>query len=146
MEIERKFIVNAPPCLDGIPFCEIEQAYISRSPVIRVRRRDEDYILTVKGKGFMVREEFELPLTREEYDALAKKADGRVIKKRRYLIPFGGHTIELDVFKDGLAPLMVAEVEFTSEGKAAEFTPPDWFGTEVTSDPRYTNAELSRAE
>jgi len=146
MEIERKFIVNALPQLEGIPFCKIEQAYISRSPVIRIRRRDDAYILTVKGKGLMVREEFELPLTRDEYDALAKKADGRVIKKRRYLIPYGKHTVELDVFKDDLAPLVIAEVEFISEDEANAFTPPDWFGDEVTSDPRYTNAELSRAE
>ena len=64
MEIERKFLVRSlPENLEQFPRKRMEQAYISTSPVIRVRRCDEDYILTCKGRGFLSREEHELLLT-----------------------------------------------------------------------------------
>ena len=42
------------------------------------------------------------------------------------------------------APLVLAEVEFPSEAEANAFQPPAWFDREVTYDPSYTNAALSR--
>ena len=58
MEIERKFLVRSlPENLEQYPFHFIEQAYLCTSPVVRVRRQDNEYILTYKGKGLMVREE-----------------------------------------------------------------------------------------
>jgi CYTH domain-containing protein len=53
-------------------------------------------------------------------------------------------TIELDVFRGGLSGLCVAEVEFPSEEEAAAFSPPDWFGREVTDDERFKNKSLAR--
>ena len=97
----------------------------------------------MKGSGLMSREEFELPLTKEEYMSLSEKTEGIVIKKRRYLIPYGAYTIELDVFEEPLAPLVYAEVEFGTEDEANSFVPPDWFGEDVTDDPNATNAALS---
>ena len=45
----------------------------------------------------MVREEYNLPLTRDSYEHLRKKIDGILISKRRYLIPLTERlTIELD--------------------------------------------------
>ena len=49
--------------------------------MIRVRRSDDRYILTVKSKGLIEREEFELDMDRAEYESLVKKADGNVILK-----------------------------------------------------------------
>ena len=48
----------------------------------------------------MVREEYNLPLTKESYLHLREKADGVLISKTRYLLPLTGTdlTIELDVF------------------------------------------------
>lgn len=43
--------------------------------------------MTYKGAGLMVREEYNLPLTKEAYDHLVQKIDGRLIEKTRYLIP-----------------------------------------------------------
>jgi adenylate cyclase len=51
--------------------------------------------------------------------------------------------VELDVFHDALAGLIVAEVEFDSERALSEFQPPPWFGREVTDDVAYTNAALA---
>ena len=145
MEIERKFLVNAlPEELEQYPSRRIEQVYLSTKPVIRARRMDDSYILTCKGKGLLSREEHELLLDAEEYSHLLKRAEGTPIAKNRYLIPCGEYTVELDVFDPPFAPLVVAEVEFPSEEEAAAFAAPDWFGDEVTCDPAYTNAALSR--
>ena len=145
MEIERKFLVsNIPKDLNQYPVHRIEQAYLCTEPVLRIRRKDDVYILTYKGAGFLVREEHEFPLTEEAYRHLLEKADGNRIAKDRYCIPYLGYTIELDVFDAPFAPLVLAEVEFSTEEEANNFTPPDWFGEEVTYDPSYTNAAMSR--
>lgn len=145
MEIERKFLISAlPEDYEKYPKHRIEQAYLCVSPVVRVRRSDDRYYLTYKGKGLLVREEADLPLTEESYRHLLAKADGNIIAKDRYCIPYGGYTIELDVFDAPFAPLVVAEVEFPTEEEALDFCPPAWFGAEVTYDPSYTNAALSR--
>ena len=145
MEIERTFKVKQlPEGLEQCPRSRIQQAYLCTEPVVRVRQRDEAFWLTCKGKGLLSREEFELPLTRAAYEHLLSKADGTVITKDRWCIPYGPHTIELDVFRESLAPLMLAEVEFPTETDANAFQPPDWFGEEVTFDPAYCNSNLSQ--
>lgn len=145
MEIERKFLVRQlPEGLTQLPRHRIEQAYLSTEPVLRVRQKDDCYILTYKGAGFLAREEHEFPLTKEAYLHLLEKADGSRITKDRYEIPCGRYTIELDVFAPPFAPLVLAEVEFPSESEALAFQPPAWFGDEVTYDPAYTNAAMSR--
>lgn len=94
MEIERKFLVKELPGeLAQYPCRRIRQAYVSTDPVIRVRQMGEDYILTIKGEGFLQREEFELPLSGAQFKRLLAKSEGRSISKDRYCIPFGKHTI-----------------------------------------------------
>lgn len=145
MEIERKFKVRRlPEKLDQWPSSHIQQAYLCREPVVRVRQRDEELWLTCKGRGLLNREEFELPLSREAYDHLLSKADGTIITKDRICIPCGERTIELDVFHDSLEGLLLAEVEFPTEEEALAFTAPDWFGEEVTYNPAYCNSNLSQ--
>ena len=144
MEIERKFKVRELPDLSKYPFKQLEQGYLNTNPVVRVRKENEEYYLTYKGKGFLEREEYNLPLNKEAYEHLITKADGRVITKKRYLIPFEKYTIELDIFEGDLAPLIIAEVEFETKEEAVSFTPPDWFGEDVTEDPSYSNSNLSK--
>ena len=145
MEIERKYLIQRlPEGYQSHPKQRIEQAYLCVSPVVRIRRSNDDYYLTYKGTGLLVREEANLPLTAESYHHLLEKVDGNVIAKDRYCIDYGTYTIELDVFDPPFAPLVVAEVEFETEEEAMRFQPPEWFGEEVTFDPTYTNAALSR--
>ncbi|MBQ9521711.1 MAG: CYTH domain-containing protein [Oscillospiraceae bacterium] len=145
MEIERKFLISRlPDALEQYPCVRMEQAYISTDPVIRVRRAGERYILTCKGRGLLSRDELELDLTPDAYTRLLSKADGASVVKDRYRVPLGAYTVELDIFREALAPLMLAEVEFPTEAAAQAFAAPDWFGQEVTYDPAYTNAALSR--
>lgn len=150
MEIERKFFIPAPP--DGyetFPFHKIEQAYLCTEPVVRIRREDDSFYLTYKSRGLLAREEYNLPLTAEAYAHLLTKADGNILTKTRYLLPVKGRedlTIEFDVFEGKFAGLMLAEVEFASEEDALSFTPPDWFGKDVTYSGEYQNSRLSRME
>ena len=100
MEIERKYLLDQlPENLTSYPCKKIEQGYLSTEPVVRIRRSDDEYYLTYKSKGLMVREEYNLPLTEESYLHLREKADGVLISKTRYLLPLTGTdlTIELDV-------------------------------------------------
>lgn len=144
MEIEKKYTVKSIPKLDEYDHHKIEQAYINRRPTLRIRRQDDEYYFTYKGDGLMAREEYNLPLNEEAYYHLKEKADGRVITKTRYLIPYNGYTIELDVFEGELSPLVIAEVEFPSIEEAESFIPPEWFDEDVTSDPKYQNSNLSK--
>lgn len=146
MEIERKYLVKSiPENLKDFPCRIMEQGYLNIAPVIRIRKDNDDFELTYKSKGLMVREEYNLPLTKEAYEHLLLKIDGRLIKKRRYMIPLEGNlTAELDVFEGELAPLILAEVEFPDEDSARTFTPPDWFGEDVTFSGKYHNSHLSR--
>ena len=122
----------------------MEQGYLSTAPVVRVRKDNDKYELTYKGKGAMVREEYNLPLTAESFEHLKQKIDGRLIVKKRYMIPYGDFTIELDIFEEDLAPLTLAEVEFSSEEEANAFVAPDWFAEDVTFSKLYHNSYLSQ--
>ena len=65
MEIERKYLLDQlPENLTSYPCKKIEQGYLSTEPVVRIRRSDDEYYLTYKSKGLMVREEYNLPLTK----------------------------------------------------------------------------------
>ncbi|MDO4284221.1 MAG: CYTH domain-containing protein [Eubacteriales bacterium] len=166
MEIERKFTVRSlPENLNAYACLIIEQAYLCVDPVIRIRRQDENYYLTYKGSGMLEREEYNLPLTAQAYRHLLPKADGNVIRKKRFRIPIehpqfaagydpaadpasGGDkadlTIELDLFEAPFQNLVIAEVEFASREMAEAFVPPEWFLEDVTYDGRYHNSYLSR--
>ena len=117
MEIERKYLADPSGLsLSSYPKKELSQGYISTDPVIRIRRSDESYILTVKSDGLIARQEYEIPLSAEQYERLSDKVEGICISKTRYLIPWeeGRLTIELDLFHGALTGLVYAEVEFPS--------------------------------
>ena len=145
MEIERKFLVKeVPKSLENYPCRHIEQGYLSTNPVVRIRKDNDKYELTYKGNGQMVREEYNLPLNEDSYEHLKGKIDGRLIVKKRYMIPYLDYTIELDIFENDLAPLILAEVEFPSEEMANTFVAPEWFNVDVTFERLYHNSYLSQ--
>jgi adenylate cyclase len=154
-EIERKFVVEALP--PGINLEEMEgariiQGYLANGSgrnTVRIRQKgDDDYTWTTKrkdGDSPMERTELECDITEEQFKTMWSATEGRRIRKTRYEIPYGDDAvIELDVFEGDNAGHMIAEVEFQSLFEAEFFTPPDWFGAEVTADNRYGNAHISR--
>lgn len=145
MEIERKFLIKTlPENLESYPCRHLAQGYLCVKPVVRIRKDNEKYELTYKSGGMMARMEYNLPLTAQAFEHLKTKIDGRLIAKRRYMIPLDPYTIELDIFDGDLAPLIISEVEFPTIEEANNFTAPDWFGEDVTYDGRYHNSYLSR--
>ena len=145
MEIERKFLTEKLPFdITVYPCHTMTQAYISFSPTIRVRQSDEEYILTVEGKGHLAREEFELPLTKADYERLLKKTEGTPVVKKRYYVPLeGGLTAEVDLYEGALRGLITTEVEFPSVEVAEAFIAPEWFGKDVSEESAYKNTSLS---
>ena len=84
MEIERKFLVSVlPEDYDHHSSHQIEQAYLSTDPVVRIRKEDDQYYLTYKSRGLLAREEYNLPLNQASYEHLLTKADGIVLTKQR---------------------------------------------------------------
>ena len=145
MEIERKYLLKKlPDNLDTYRHRHLEQGYLCTAPVVRIRKDDDRYELTYKSGGMMVRQEYNLLLTKDSYEHLKKKIDGRLISKKRYMIPYEKYMIELEVFENDLAPLVLAEVEFETEEEANTFTPPLWFGNVVTFSKAYHNSVLSQ--
>lgn len=146
MEIERKFLIKELPAdLESYDKLRISQGYINTNPVVRIRRSNDEYYLTYKGKGHMVREEYNLPLTAEAFEHMLPKIDGILIDKIRYLIPLDEkHTAELDIFQGTLTPLRLVEVEFDSVEDANAFVPPAWFGDDVTTNRQYHNSYISQ--
>ena len=145
MEIERKFLVKQiPGILEKYPKKEIEQSYISTDPTIRLRKSNSEFILTIKGKGTIAREEFELELSEKQYLSLIKKIETPILAKTRYLIPLDtGHIAELDIYKGKLEGLATVEVEFQTVKEAENFIPPVWFSSDISTDNRYKNTNLS---
>lgn len=156
MEIEKKFrIKKLPENLDRYQCIHIEQGYLCRGPIVRIRKADEAYILTYKSKtelneaqfGTKISNEVELPLNQEAYEHLREKVDGSLISKERYKIPLeDGKIAELDIFHGCLEGLQFVEVEFDSTEQAEQFQMPDWFLEDVSLDRRFSNSYLSTIE
>jgi adenylate cyclase len=148
VEIERKFLVDDVPDLEDRDSVHIEQGYLALAAddggaEVRLRRRDEDLLLTIKGGTGEVRVEEELELESDTFESLWPLTEGRRISKTRHLIPLGERTVELDVYEGPLDGFATAEVEFESEDEADRFDPPEWLGDEVTGDERYLNERLA---
>lgn len=175
MEIERKWLPDpawVKIVTEGVKPAEIVQGYLCRNPVIRIRKEDDMYYLTYKGSGLKAHEEYNLPINKEAFEELLPKCSGRVIRKKRYKIPFNpigpglecenqpvkdcsdssGRTAgesehliaEIDVFETPEKGLTLLEVEFPDIVSADAFQAPAVFGRDVTRDPAYYNAALSR--
>ncbi|MFC2156297.1 CYTH domain-containing protein [Acidobacteriota bacterium] len=146
IEIERKFHIDElPSFIKDDKGHNIEQGYlfISHGEEIRIRSLDSKYYLTVKKGSGLERRETEIVLTRDQFFELWPLTEGRRIEKIRHPIPAGEFQIELDVYKGDLKGLITAEVEFSDKNESRGFTPPPWFGLEVTNDERYKNKNLA---
>lgn len=147
MEIERKWVLDAPP--DGLAEHEsqrFEQGYLVIDPAgaeVRIRRKDgTTTVMTVKTGMGLVRGEQEWEI--DNFDALWPLTEGRRVIKTRYFVPLEGDLMaEVDIYDGELAGLVTAEVEFPTEAAALAFQAPPWLGRDVTDDKRYGNRVLA---
>ena len=144
IEIERKFLVEGDAWRVGASPSRIVQGFLSRDPerIVRVRLRDGEAFLTIKGKGSgLARVEVEVAIPAEEARQLLPLCLPPLIEKTRHLVTWAGHLWEIDEFYGDNAGLVVAEVELATEDEI--FERPPWLGQEVSEDFRYSNAAIS---
>lgn len=146
LEIERKFLVRRmPEDLEQCSRFAIAQGYLVPNGEIevRLRRQNEDHWLTIKRRTGLVRDEVNLPLSAPQWEELWPLTLGKRLTKRRYEVPLGEYTVEIDIYDGKNEGLVVAEVEFPSEEAAMAFQPPEWLGEEVTGRREYSNPLLA---
>jgi CYTH domain-containing protein len=146
LEIERKWIVQNPPDFIGLEREKVVQGYIAVSvdgTEVRLRQKGDQCFETIKTDGGLVRNEFEIELSRAQYDQLWPATEGRRIEKVRYEVRHGEVIIEIDEYEGELSGLLIAEVEVPSRKASALFNPPLWFGPEVTEERGYKNKNLA---
>ena len=146
-EIERKFLVKGDFAKGVTCTKRIVQGYIcaEKDRTVRVRIQGDECFLTIKSasneRGWS-RYEFEQPITQTDAEELLKLCIPGVIDKVRHWIRMENHLWEVDVFHGENEGLVVAEIELSSEEETFEL--PAWVGEEVTGNPRYYNAMLSK--
>ena len=148
MEIERKYLVTSDSYKQmAVTRYHICQGYISREKTgtVRIRITDDKAYLTIKGKpaaGHFARYEWEKEIDVQEAKELMHLCQGTIIDKTRWIVPAAedGLKWEVDEFHGKHEGLTLAEIELTSEEQEVE--KPDFVGEDVTSDPRYYNANM----
>lgn len=156
LEIERKYLIEMPDeaLLRAQPGCRvlsIAQTYLKKSGDYRARVRktvsDTAAIFTYTAKKHITartRVELEHGISEAEYEAFLLQRDPKrhTIEKTRYAFPFGGHTVEIDIFPFWMDQA-VLETELKDEEEEALLPPFIHVIREVTEDPAYTNAALA---
>jgi len=149
MEIERRFLITSiPEDLQPVMNKTMRQYYvITESGDYRLREEINllgdkcvEYWKTVKRGHGLVREEKNFRLSAAEFKDLTSGLNGNWLTKTRTVFEYQGFHLEVDTFLD--FPVKVVEVEFKSVESAKSFTPPDWFGEEITEQPEYNNYSL----
>lgn len=150
-EIERKYLLSRLPEMpNASAVSEIDQGYIPGIQLLERLRRvrtphggGDRCIRTLKAGEGLVRTEIEEEIPAALFERMWPLTEGRRLRKRRYAVPDGEHTWEVDEFLD--RELVLAEVEL--RGVKDEVPIPEWLGAvlvrEVTDEKAYTNASLA---
>ena len=164
IEIERKWLLEQMPDIAvhrPEKIHEITQSYLPVSG-LRLRQKDDSYLVTLKSSGRIARSEWEEALPKWAYQELLGQATAS-LRKTRYVFHDDGQLLELDVYHDELEGLITIEAESITELDAALSTTerqeqinaaetaaeaynlPDWISgaIDVTEDKAYSNHSLA---
>lgn len=145
-EIERKFLVVDDGWRAEVrDTARLRQGYLFADEriAIRVRTAGETAYLTIKADNTAVtRDEFEYEIPLADAVAMLALCRGGLVDKTRHTLDRPGGHWTVDVFDGANDGLVIAEVEM--EADDATLAVPAWAGDDVTADPRYRNAALSK--
>lgn len=145
MEIERKWLMEKKPA--GLPVrreAVVYQGYLCTEPTVRIRSTEsagaKTYRLCVKGRGTLVREEIEVDLPRDKFEAMARLLPKPLVRKdfTVFALPGGLELEYSDVDPGSPTAFSYAEVEFPTVEAAKAFEAPPFLGREVTEEPGWT--------
>ena len=153
-EIEKKWLIKK----EDIPYnlndtnvqrFEIKQTYLCFDPEMRVRdyNNGQSYEFTIKNNmsnDGLIRDEVNINITKEQYDNLIIKQEGKTIHKTRYQLYDDGQLVAIDIFHGDLDGLAYMEIEFKTEEESKSYKTPRWVIKDVTSDINYKNGHLAR--
>jgi CYTH domain-containing protein len=148
VEIERKFLVTSEAFKnEAFKKTKIIQGFLNTHPerTVRVRLKGDQGFLTVKGissKDGLTRFEWEEEISKRDAENLLNLCEKGIIEKTRYEVKVEKHIFEVDEFLESNEGLIIAEIELKSEDET--FIKPNWLGEEVTGQPKYYNAQLSK--
>jgi len=140
-------VKRLPPGWKRSPNSRIRQGYFSlrgQGIEIRVRAKGSEHFITIKAGRGTVRREEDVEISKKCFNVLWPLVCDASVAKRRYRIPCGRKTIDMDVYEEAHRGLITAEVEFESRRECSSFKPPIWFGREITGNRRYANEVLAR--
>ncbi|MCX6743986.1 MAG: hypothetical protein NTX82_00480 [Candidatus Parcubacteria bacterium] len=135
-ERERVFLVkNLPADLNKYQPITIQVGDFfdsNSADALKIRRKgDHCHLIKKHTNSALERIEHVIDIKPGEFDALIK-ATIQSHKKLRYFYPYGKYLCELDCYQDRLNGYVRVEVEFETEQELLDFTPPEWFGDEIT--------------
>lgn len=150
VEVERRYLLRElPPAVQQVSPLDIQQGYLPGTRLVeRLREVRENgtasWLRTVKAGSGLSRLELEEETSKELFERVWPLTEGRRVVKRRYRLPAGELTWEIDQFLD--RDLVLAEVELRSGDAVVEL--PGWLQDyvvrEVTDEPEYGNLRLAR--
>ncbi|MDG1477787.1 MAG: CYTH domain-containing protein [Vicingaceae bacterium] len=144
LEIERKFLLkNDDWKLLVKEEISIKQGYLNseKERTVRVRTYGNKGVITIKGKSNnLTRKEFEYTIPLADALEMLALAEQPIIEKTRFIVLHKNNTWEIDVFEGVNKGLTVTEIELQSETQ--QFEIPEWIAQEVSTDPKYYNANL----
>ena len=147
VEIERKFLVRNEAWRRLVTAeASIRQAYLASGErsTTRVRiKNGTDATVTIKSKRAELRRlEIEYPISVLDAETLLSLRHSGLIEKARFIVPWHGHSWEVDVFSGENCGLVIAEIELRHEDEI--FDRPPWLGIEITGQSEYYNGSLAR--
>jgi len=142
IEIERVFLIKRLPrdlykykpiAIDTGDFYNPDKTDEIGVDHLTIRRKGDHYEIRKKeGNSEYKKIEHTIRITKEEFDLLMSIVPQRH-QKNMYLYPISdGRICEIDVYLGKLAGYARVEIEFKNEEEMKNFTPPEWFGIEIT--------------
>ena len=135
-ERERVFLVKELPAdinkYTPIPIGVGDFFESNSADALKIKQKGDKYYLIKKETNTThKRMEHIIDIKQGEFNALAK-CTVQFHRKNRYLYPYGNYVCEIDCYLDRLDGYVRVEVEFDNDKDMLDFTPPEWFGAEIT--------------